>query len=679
MPSSWLRDPVSRFVALNIVAGAAIFGMYLADGALVPLLDPSLAVVLLVIGAVLFENFELSLPRDVDEARFTSGTSFGFAILLVAGPGPAVVAWVAALLVSEVRRGASPLKIAFNLGQYSISMGLAGMVFEALAVQGPQLTAADAPAVVVAGITLFVLNELLTMEISARALGIRVRDIVRSDGATMLIIDALLIALGPVVAVVALNAAALLPLFALPTIAIWLSAREADRRRHEALHDALTGLPNRRMFRAEVQHAIKRAAVSGTHPIVMWLDLDGFKEINDALGHAHGDDVLRILGERLRAEAREGDLVARLGGDEFGLLLGAASDCDAVDALAVRISAVLRRPMRIDGLMIQVGGSIGIARSRSDDDAEELLRRADVAMYQAKAAESGIAAYSSASDPHAAERLKLISDLREGIPRGEIVVHYQPQVEISTGRIAAVEALARWEHPERGLLQPGEFIELAERGGLMGGLTSTVLRTALADVAGWRGRGIAVSVAVNVSPVALIDDELPGLVASTLAEWDLPGSALTLEITESVLMKDVARAARLLEALSEQGVRVSVDDFGTGYSSLALLKQLPVSEIKVDRSFVIDMSHDHNARVIVESTVQLGRALGLDVVAEGVETIEAFDLIERSGCTFAQGYLISRPVAKQQMEDQLALDYNRLAVSVAATVRPARLATTRTR
>jgi diguanylate cyclase (GGDEF)-like protein len=568
-----------------------------------------------------------------------------------------VAAWTLAIVVTEIMRRASPLKIAFNTAQYVLSMTAAGLVFALLDPHSPPvqlpLSLDDAPAVILSGLVLFTVNQTMTIEVSARSRGVRARDAVREEGVAILIIDGLLLGLAPVIAVMAVHAPMLLPLVGLPTAALWMSAREADRRRHEAMHDALTKLPNRRLFRARVEHEIARGTRSGRQPIVMWLDLDGFKDVNDALGHACGDRVLEAVARRLTGVAREQDLVARLGGDEFGILVGAPNDCSAVDALAGRIAEALQEPVPVADLQLQTGGSIGIARAQLGDTAEELLRRADVAMYQAKARESSIASYEPAEDPHDPARLKLLADLRAGIPRGELVVHYQPQVRLDSGEITAVEALVRWQHPQRGLLAPADFIELAERGGLMGQLTRVVLHEALAQVAAWRTQGIELSVAVNVSPRAVIDDQMPVLVGSALEEFGLPGAALTLEITESVLMQDVTRAARLLAALAERGVRVSVDDFGTGYSSLALLQQLPVSEIKVDRSFVSAMSRDHNARVIVESTVSLGRALRLDVVAEGVETLYAFDVLAEIGCTIAQGYLIGKAVPADELDPVL--------------------------
>jgi diguanylate cyclase (GGDEF)-like protein len=648
---------LARFVWPLTLAGFVVLALQIASGALDAFRDPSLSLVVVVAGTVVAERVELSLTRGEDESRFTAGAPFGFAVLLVAGPGAAVAAWTLAVVVTEIIRRASPLKIAFNTAQYVLSMTAAGLVFVLLAPHSSPnqlpLHLDDAPAVILSGLVLFTVNQTMTIEASARSLGVRARDTVREEGVAILVIDGLLLGLAPVIAVMAVHAPMLLPLVGLPTAALWMSAREADRRRHEAMHDALTKLPNRRLFRARVEHEIARGTRSGRQPIVMWLDLDGFKDVNDALGHACGDRVLEAVAGRLTGVAREQDLVARLGGDEFGILVGAPNDCSAVDALAGRIAEALQEPVPVADLQLQTGGSIGIARAQLGDTAEELLRRADVAMYQAKARESSIASYEPADDPHDPERLKLLADLRAGIPRGELVVHYQPQVRLDSGEITAVEALVRWQHPQRGLLAPADFIELAERGGLMGQLTRVVLHEALAQVAAWRTQGIELSVAVNVSPRAVIDDQMPVMVGSALEEFGLPGAALTLEITESVLMQDVTRAARLLAALAERGVRVSVDDFGTGYSSLALLQQLPVSEIKVDRSFVSAMSRDHNARVIVESTVSLGRALRLDVVAEGVETLYAFDVLAEIGCTIAQGYLIGKAVPADELDPVL--------------------------
>jgi diguanylate cyclase len=303
----------------------------------------------------------------------------------------------------------------------------------------------------------------------------------------------------------------------------------------------------------------------------------------------------------------------------------------------------------IAGLRLGVSASAGIAWAEDELDAQALLRRADVAMHRAKVQRTGVAAYDHAIDPYSPERLMLAGELREGISRGELVLHYQPKLSVASGEVVGVEALVRWRHPTRGLIPPAEFIELAERTDVIGALTMNVLRMALGQVASWRRVGIRLPVAVNLPAQMLLDRDLPGDVSSLLARFGLAADSLVLEITEGSLIHDPHRSAQILDTLSGMGVRIAIDDFGTGYSSLAWLKRFPVDEIKVDRSFVTHLDTDDSDAAIVRSTIELGRSLGVLVVAEGVETVEVFEQLAGYGCDVAQGYLVSRPVPAAQL------------------------------
>ena len=420
---------------------------------------------------------------------------------------------------------------------------------------------------------------------------------------------------------------------------------EVTQKEHQALHDGLTGLPNRLQFTVVVERLLRQARQNDTGVAVLLVDLDRFKEVNDTLGHQRGDVLLQEMGLRLSELAGGDELLARLGGDEFGV---AIADLDGVgDAVewAQRISTALHRPFVNEGLTIQVSGSIGIALApEHGTDGTTLLRRADVAMYHAKTLGSGFEVYDPQRDGYSTRRLAMAAELRTAIDEGELMVHYQPKASLADGRIVGVEALARWNHPRHGPVPPDEFILLAERTGLIDPLTEHVLRTALRDHAQLRREGHRVGVAVNIAAASLSDDTFPSLVERLIHEFDTEPQLLTLEVTETSMMTDSARARLVLNALDELGVRLSIDDFGTGYSSLTYLIDLPVDEVKIDRSFVMDMAVDDRLSKIVSSTTGLAHSLGLSVVAEGVENQRAWDLLDAAGCEIAQGYHLARPM-----------------------------------
>jgi diguanylate cyclase (GGDEF)-like protein len=421
----------------------------------------------------------------------------------------------------------------------------------------------------------------------------------------------------------------------------------ADSRR-QARTDELTGLPNRRSVFEELGAADSRLA-GGRAVAVLVLDLDRFNEINDSLGHAIGDALLRQVGPRLSRELRSEDVLARLGGDEFVVV---ADDLDGAGSLALagRLRARLQQPFRVGGMSLTIDASVGVAIGPEHSvTADELLQLADLAMYSAKATRSGVAVYDEERDGHGRHRLEAVEQLRSGIAGGELVLHYQPKLALSSGEVEGVEALVRWQHPQRGLLFPDAFIDLAESAGLMSRLTSTVVEMALAQCRMWADDGCLLTVAVNVSPSNLVDDEFPDEVAALLRRFGLPAEALVLEVTESILMEDRERAVRVLSRLRDAGVGVSIDDYGTGYSSLAYLAALPVTELKLDRVFVNAMTGSSRAALIVTSTLQLAHALDLVLVAEGAEDQATVDALTALGCDFVQGYHLSRPLPPEQL------------------------------
>jgi diguanylate cyclase (GGDEF)-like protein len=430
--------------------------------------------------------------------------------------------------------------------------------------------------------------------------------------------------------------------------------RQAEVNEHQALHDALTDLPNRTLFHDRVHQALASARREHIAAAVMIMDLDRFKEVNDTLGHASGDELLKQVGLRLRESLRESDTVARLGGDEFGVLLPKVVDAEAAVAVARKLRTTLEEPFTLHGLALRMEASIGIALFPDHGpDVQSLLQRADVAMYVAKEHPSGCEVYARERDEYSPDRLTLLTELRRAIDRGQLLLHYQPKADLRTGDIQGVEALVRWQHPERGMIPPNEFIPPAQKTGVITPLTMFVLDEALRQCRTWALQGMELCVAVNLSTRNLLDVHLPDTVGELLARWEVPARLLELEITESTILADPVRAMEILSRLDEMGIRLAIDDFGTGYSSLAYLKRLPVDELKIDKSFILGMEESENDAVIVRSTIDLGRNLGLRVVAEGVETAKAWNRLLSLGCDIAQGYYLSRPVPADQLTEWL--------------------------
>jgi len=432
-----------------------------------------------------------------------------------------------------------------------------------------------------------------------------------------------------------------------------LNAR-AGTLRSEANTDALTGLANRRRFMRRLEHVADAGASERPPVALLLIDLDHFKELNDALGHQAGDRLLEQVGPRLEAAVPAADVLARLGGDEFAILVPAGPAAQAAIAAAAAVRAALEEPFVLSDLSLHVEASIGIAVFPDHGtDGAMLLRRADIAMYRAKAARSGVEIYAAGGDEHGRDRLVLAGELREAIGNRELVLHYQPKADLQTGQVVGVEALVRWQHPERGLLGPDVFIPIAEQTEIIRPLTEYVLIHALAQCERWRQDGLDLTVAVNISVNNLLDARFAERVKALVDDSGTAPSRLTLEITESVIMADPVRALDVLARLGEIGVGLSLDDFGTGYSSLALLKRLPVQELKIDRSFVMSMAADGNDAAIVRLAVQLAHNLGLHIVAEGVETAGAWGQLTEMGCQHAQGYYLSRPLPADELTSWL--------------------------
>jgi len=430
----------------------------------------------------------------------------------------------------------------------------------------------------------------------------------------------------------------------------------ASRRlRHQALHDDLTDLPNRALLYERMEDALKDVERSGEPAALLLVDLDRFKEVNDTLGHDSGDRLLEEVAARLQGVVRRGDTLARLGGDEFAVLLRGLPDRGMAAELAGRLQDAISRPFMLEGVAAVLDASIGIAHCpEHGTDVHTLVQRADVAMYDAKRGRTSIETYSSERDPYSAERLQLLGELRAAIGNGELVLHYQPKVDVSSQRVVGVEALVRWQHPVHGLLGPAEFVPLAERTGAIGDLTRWVLDSALAQARVWRDAGLDMTMAVNLAAPNIADATLPDAVAALLERHGVPGDRLECEISEHTVMADPRRALLILDRLRGLGVKLSLDDFGTGHSSLSYLKRLPLDEVKIDRSFVMGMTEDDNDAAIVRTTIDLARNLGLEVVAEGVETETILRNLSDLSCDVAQGFFLSRPLPAAELDTWLA-------------------------
>ena len=438
-------------------------------------------------------------------------------------------------------------------------------------------------------------------------------------------------------------------------ISIWLALalsytmiKRFNRQRRElsywAQHDTLTGMLNRDHFLEQLAQLLENSHGDGGAFSLLVMDLDRFKEVNDTLGHLLGDELLEQVAARLIEASPDAVLRCRLSGDEFAIL--SRSDGPNAMMAARQIQHMLESPVILDKIEVDIHISIGIASFPDTPiTAHEFLRRAGVAMYHSKQRGMGLTVFSTALDPNNKRRLLLLGELRGAIENQQLRLYYQPKIDLTTNHTLGVEALLRWQHPQHGMIAPGEFIHLAEQSELIRNLTYWVVDEALYQCHIWRQMGCNLNVAVNLSPRNLHDPGLPMKIGGLLAKWAVPAECLTLEITENAIMFDPERALNILERLHDMGIHLSIDDFGTGYSSLIYLKKLPVAQIKVDRSFVMNMTHNDDDAVIVESTIGLGHNLDCQVVAEGVENIETLERLRALGCDQVQGYYLSRPLS----------------------------------
>jgi diguanylate cyclase (GGDEF)-like protein len=442
---------------------------------------------------------------------------------------------------------------------------------------------------------------------------------------------------------------------------------QVDRNAYLAEHDVLTGLPNRALFHQRIVDAAANAVRGGPPVAVAVIDLDRFKEVNDTLGHANGDALLRELAARLSEAVGDGNTLARLGGDEFGLVLTHPGDVEDVKATLTQLRRMLQQEVEVSGLPLTVDASMGFAICPEDGaTVDSLLQHADVAMYVAKATHAGVVRYDETQDHYDSGKLALVGELRRAIAGDELILHYQPKASVSSGEIVAVEALVRWNHPDRGLLYPDAFLPIAEQTGIIDSLTRWVLATALAQVAEWGPAVDGLAVAVNISARNLSRADFADSVLAAVESSNVSADRVLLEITETALVADPDRAGRSLRKLAAAGIRISLDDFGRGQTSLGYLSTLPLHEVKIDKSFVLDMLDDRSHAAIVRSVIDLAHNLGFEVVAEGVETEQILAALTTLGCDIAQGYLLARPMPAGHLPAWLLA--HRVPVAAAAPV-----------
>jgi diguanylate cyclase (GGDEF)-like protein len=648
MPRRRLPALDTYFLAVVLTGGLAGAALIVTGGDQLGGLGGATFVVL-VLCTVLAELAPLPILSRATEGEVTVSACLAVAMAIAAGPVVALAGLTTASLVADALRRKPARRIAFNVAQYALAVAACGLVLSVvtdLPRQGaPHLRPGDLPGVVAAAAAFLVVNGGLVavaISLSQRVDLVRLvlRDMLRQVAPTVLTLG-----IAPLVVVAADFSPVALGLLLLPLVAIHRGGRQAVAKERLALHDGLTGLPNRELLRDRLGQAVEAARRTGDTVVVMLMDLDHFKEVNDTLGHHHGDRLLEEVARRLRAALRESDTVARLGGDEFAVLLPRVPRAGDATVVAGQLLGALREPFAIDAVSLDIDASVGIAVAPAHgDDVEALLRRADAAMYEAKQSRRGFALFEPRMDTHSPRRLLLAAGLQEAIAHGRIDLRYQPVAELATGRITGVEALARWEHPQLGVVGPAEFVPIAQQTGLTSALTGLVLERAIEQLREWKEDGLQLSVAVNLCARSFLDTRLPDEIARLLDRAGVEPGRLGLELTERMLQADPPRAAATLERLGEVGISLSIDDFGTGYTSLANLKTLPVDVIKVDKSFVRDMATEPADAAIVRSIVDLAHNLGLRVVAEGVESEAAWRALAALGCDLAQGYLLARPL-----------------------------------
>jgi diguanylate cyclase (GGDEF)-like protein len=612
----------------------------------------------LAVAAIAGELKPLVVSSRGGQRTLSTSAPFVLALVAVAGVGIAVVVQAIASLADDISHRRALKKSLFNTAQYAVSVFTARVVYSWLAgvplFGGPAtVEPRNIAPLLAAGLAMFVVNWLLVAGVVSLSTEQSLRSVLRADVRDFLVTNFVLLSVGGIAAIVTKDGVGALALLGAPVIAAHLFASAAARHTHDATHDSLTGLGNRGQVDYELSRALEAARRSKTEgPGLVLLDLDHFKDFNDTLGHPVGDQILREVAGRLVDAVPEGTFVHRTGGDEFAVVVNGGLSASRRVALDLRSS--FDWPVPVESLELLVRASLGVAVApEHGSDGETLMKNADIALYHAKIERDMISIYSPEFDVNTVERLQLLADLRTAIDEKALYVAYQPQVDLDSGRTVGVEALVRWDHPERGPIGPEEFIPLAENSGLIYPLTAFVLDTALGQVSRWRAAGHDLRMAVNLSARHLSDPVLPDLVAGTAAIHGVPLSALVLEVTETGILADAARTDVVIRALRQRGVAISIDDYGTGNASLGYLQRLDIDELKIDRSYVSDITTDGQNLIIVRSTIDLALALGLRVVAEGIEDERTTTALRSFGGVIGQGYHLGHPVGPKEIGARL--------------------------
>jgi diguanylate cyclase (GGDEF)-like protein len=644
---------IAYTLALTVVAAAAAIGAWLRWGW--PSDADDARLVLFAALVVVGELLPIEVPRRYTPDRMTISTAFAFAILLEFGPLPAIVVYAFASAVADVVGRSSPATVLFNVAQYVLSVAAAAVSLMLVAGTVPVADIGDQlPGVLVAAAVLFVVNHGLAGVGAAMLTHDRLPAYLRRNVGFQVWTAGFLLAMAPLLVVASQVSLALAAVSFLPMLAIYFGGRQAALNSYRAVHDELTGLPNRWFLQERLDQALADRKVGAARVGVMIIDLDDFKAINDTLGHYYGDEVLKELAPRLRAGLREQDTLARLGGDEFAVILDDVAAVPDAIAVAERMLALLAEPVVLDSLSLDLRASVGVAfYPEHADSARSLIQYADVALYRAKESGSSAAVFDPDLDDYGLDRVALAAQLRRSIANDQLVVDYQPKIRLNREEGHGAEALVRWRHPQLGLIEPDAFIPLAEHSGLIKPLTMSVIDKALGQFRSWQRSGPALRVSVNLSSRCLVDPGLPAEIAGLLEKHSVAPRWLQLEVTESRIVANLPRAKTMLRQLRGLGVGLAIDDFGTGFSSLGQLQELPFEEIKIDKSFVIDMLEDESKLAIVKSTIGLGRALGLEVTAEGVEDASLYQRLSELGCDFVQGFHLGRPAGADRCRDHV--------------------------
>jgi len=606
----------------------------------------------------------------VKSSEITGSWTFAFAMLFVAPPPLCLIAMALATLSVDLRQRKPLSRALFNAGQMTVGLTagvLAGSLISDLVVRSTDsVDLRWLIGALVAFTVAHAVNVLCMAVVVALHQGLPIRELVRRSIDTDLAMDGLLLSLAPVLVIVGITAPLLIPLVLISALTIYRSASIALSNEHEATHDLLTDIPNRRLFEDHAAMMLRGVEATERRAAVLQIDLDGFKAVNDRLGHRYGDEVLRVVALRLAAIRRPTDQISRLGGDEFAIASGDLTYPSEAIQLAEEVYEAIQRPMEVEGIPLAISASIGVSLFPDHGEGlQELLHHADTAMYKAKSRGGGVQMFESVAAEVGPRRAKLLADLGGAIGTEQLYMHFQPRVSIETGKIPSVEALLRWDHPEHGTVAPSWFMPQTEQTELVTALTDEVMDMSLSAVSAWHEEGLPVGVAVNVSARNLHDLRFPQRVSAALERTGVDAKWLELEITENTVMADPTRSAVVLGELREIGVRISVDDFGTGYSSLASLRNLEIDCIKIDRSFVTDLDKRGGDLVIVRSIIDLAQNLGLETVAEGVETEEVLEIVKDLGCDFFQGFLVARPAAADELLPALRASQGRPDVAIA--------------